>query len=191
MIGFFILHTLSCNCVAAGISIVVAVDCLSFTLAIFFILIDLWLATRVLHQWHSTRGGSWSVGALPCHRQVWGRGQYNTQTYSPFIDSFLPYSSCMSLLAFKFYNVKIFCVLQNPADKDNIGPIEYYPQGGFHFKYFPFRNQQAYRSPLVMARFIRPHPGVLVMVQCKAYARNIRHNQLEKAGMVHFELMVD
>lgn len=34
-------HTLSCNFVAAGISIVVAVDCLSFTLAIFFILIDL------------------------------------------------------------------------------------------------------------------------------------------------------
>lgn len=108
MIGFFILHTLSCNCVAAGISIVVAVDCLSFTLAIFFILIDLWLATRVLHQWHSTRGGSWSVGALPCHHQVWGRGQYNTQIYSPFIDSFLQYSSCVSLLAFKFYNVKIF-----------------------------------------------------------------------------------
>lgn len=31
----------SCNFVAAGISIVVAVDCSSFTLAIFFILIDL------------------------------------------------------------------------------------------------------------------------------------------------------
>lgn len=106
--SFFILHTLSCNFVAAGISIVVAVDCSSFTLAVFFILIDLWLATRVLHQWHGTRGGSWSVGALPCHHQVWGRGQYNTQTYSPFIDSFLPYSSCVSLLAFKFYNVKIF-----------------------------------------------------------------------------------
>lgn len=38
---FFHFTTLSCNCVAAGISIVVAVDCLSFTLAIFFILIDL------------------------------------------------------------------------------------------------------------------------------------------------------
>ncbi|XP_048745735.1 probable sodium/potassium-transporting ATPase subunit beta-3 [Ostrea edulis] len=89
------------------------------------------------------------------------------------------------------YHVTIKCEGENPSDRDNIGPIEYYPQGGFHFKYFPFRNQQAYRSPLVMARFTQPASGVLIMVECKAYARNIRHNRLEKAGMVHFELMVD
>lgn len=38
---FFHFTTLSCNFVAAGISIVVAVGCSIFTLAIFFILIDL------------------------------------------------------------------------------------------------------------------------------------------------------
>ncbi|KAK3096049.1 hypothetical protein FSP39_022525 [Pinctada imbricata] len=89
------------------------------------------------------------------------------------------------------FHITVKCTGENPSDVDNIGPIEYYPSGGFHFKYFPFRNQQTYRSPLVMARFVRPTPGVLVMVECRAYARNIKHDKLERAGMVHFELMVD
>ncbi|XP_060082678.1 probable sodium/potassium-transporting ATPase subunit beta-3 [Ylistrum balloti] len=89
------------------------------------------------------------------------------------------------------YYVTVKCTGENPSDQDNIGPITYYPAGGFHYKYFPFRNQQGYRTPLVFVRFERPTPGVLIMVECRAYAANIQYDRLEKAGSVHFELLVD
>lgn len=81
--------------------------------------------------------------------------------------------------------------LQTPADQDNIGDFEYHPPQGFHFKYFPFRNQQGYRSPLVFVRFMNPAPNILIMVECRAYAKNIRRNSVERAGVVKFELLVD
>ncbi|KAK3575807.1 hypothetical protein CHS0354_000027 [Potamilus streckersoni] len=87
--------------------------------------------------------------------------------------------------------VTVQCEGENPADKDNIGPLLYYPPNGFHIKYFPFRNQQGYRSPLVFVRFDEPKTGVIIMVTCKIYARNIYHDINEKAGQVHFELLVD
>ncbi|KAL3847632.1 hypothetical protein ACJMK2_018633 [Sinanodonta woodiana] len=89
------------------------------------------------------------------------------------------------------YFVTVHCEGENPADKDNIGPLKYYPANGFHFKYFPYRNQQGYRSPLVFVRLDEPRTGVLIMISCKIYAKNIYHNVNEKAGMVHFEVMVD
>ena len=72
-----------------------------------------------------------------------------------------------------------------------MGEVEYYPPGGFPFKYFPFRNQQGYRSPLVFARFVNPTASTLVMVECRAYARNLRRNSVERAGTVRFEILVD
>merc|ERR1712137_76210 len=89
------------------------------------------------------------------------------------------------------YAVTVQCEGENPSDKDNIGEIIYYPSNGFHFKYFPYRNQQGYRSPLVFVRFDSPNPAVLIMVTCKIYAKNLRHDILERAGLIHFELMVD
>jgi sodium/potassium-transporting ATPase subunit beta len=67
----------------------------------------------------------------------------------------------------------------------------YSPPSGFHFKYFPYRNQQGYRSPLVFVRFDDPNPAQLYMVTCKVYAKNIQHDSMERSGMVHFELMID
>ncbi|KAK3592212.1 hypothetical protein CHS0354_004440 [Potamilus streckersoni] len=88
-------------------------------------------------------------------------------------------------------HITVQCEGENPADKDNIGPIAYYPPYGFHVKYFPFRNQQGYRSPLVFVRFDGPVTGVLIMVTCKIYARNIYHDSNEKSGQIHFEMIVD
>jgi sodium/potassium-transporting ATPase subunit beta len=89
------------------------------------------------------------------------------------------------------YSVTVHCEGENPADRDNMGDITYIPSNGFHFKYFPYRNQQGYRSPLVFVRFENPTPAVLLMIECKVYAKNIEHDVMTKAGMVHFELMVD
>lgn len=82
-------------------------------------------------------------------------------------------------------------MFQTATDKDNLGDVVYYPPNGFHFKYFPYRNQQGYRSPLVFVRFDNPNPAQLLMVTCKVFAKNIKHNAMERSGQVHFELMID
>ncbi|KAH9424409.1 sodium/potassium-transporting ATPase subunit beta-like [Dermatophagoides pteronyssinus] len=87
--------------------------------------------------------------------------------------------------------IYITCEGENAADKENVGEIEYYPQQGIEFKYFPFTNQPGYLSPFVFVHFKKPQPGVLINVECKAWAHNIKHNRMDREGSVHFELLVD
>ncbi|GFR67315.1 sodium/potassium-transporting ATPase subunit beta-like [Elysia marginata] len=87
--------------------------------------------------------------------------------------------------------VHVVCDGDDPATRENMGQILIFPEGGFHFKYFPFRNQQGYRSPIAFLRFENPNPGILLMMTCKAFARNIIHNRVESLGQVSFEIMVD
>ncbi|GAB1602077.1 sodium/potassium-transporting ATPase subunit beta-like [Argonauta hians] len=93
--------------------------------------------------------------------------------------------------SYKEYAIKVTCKGELPADQENLGSIAYYPDEGFHFKYFPYLNQQGYRSPLVFVQFEQPKTGILMMIECKAWAKNILHNRLQKIGTVHFELLVD
>lgn len=102
------------------------------------------------------------------------------------------------------------CDGETPADIENIGTVNYYPRQGFPGYYFPFKRQEGYLSPLVAVHFKRPERkcrtfqllhfnifyvfltgGVLINVECKAWARNIKHNTANKFGSVHFELMID
>lgn len=85
----------------------------------------------------------------------------------------------------------LFFVLQNPADVDNIGPVQYFPEGGLAYKYFPYLNQDGYLAPVVMVKFKAPKVQTLLMIECRAYARNIKYDKLELDGAVHFEMMVD
>ncbi|XP_005111041.1 sodium/potassium-transporting ATPase subunit beta-2 [Aplysia californica] len=87
--------------------------------------------------------------------------------------------------------IYVKCDGDDPATRENMGQLFYFPEQGFPFKYFPFRNQQGYRSPLVFLRFENPHPGILLMITCKAYARNIIHDRVDRVGQVSFEVMVD
>jgi len=90
--------------------------------------------------------------------------------------------------------LKIVCEGEHPADRDNLGPVSYYPKPGFDLKYFPFLNQENYLSPLVFAKFTNPTPGVLIQVVCHpTNAHNIdwKQKQLRGDGRVHFELMID
>ncbi|XP_023230731.1 sodium/potassium-transporting ATPase subunit beta-2-like [Centruroides sculpturatus] len=88
--------------------------------------------------------------------------------------------------------VYISCQGENPADKENIGPLTYYPaKGTIPRYYFPFRNLEGYLSPFVFVHFEKPVPGVLINIECKAWAKNIRHDRMERMGSVHFELLVD
>ncbi|KAG5880190.1 hypothetical protein JTB14_036283 [Gonioctena quinquepunctata] len=87
--------------------------------------------------------------------------------------------------------VWVTCDGENPADKENIGPLRYIPQRGFMSQFFPFRNQEGYLSPLVAVHFERPNRGILINIECKAWAKNIIHDRVDRRGSVHFELMVD
>ncbi|XP_001604156.1 sodium/potassium-transporting ATPase subunit beta-2 [Nasonia vitripennis] len=87
--------------------------------------------------------------------------------------------------------VWVSCEGENPADIENIGPIQYIPRRGFPGFYFPFKNEPGYLSPLVAVFFEKPKYGVLINIECKAWAHNIIHDRFERRGSVHFELMVD
>lgn len=92
---------------------------------------------------------------------------------------------------FVFYSCSNCALLQNPADKENIGPVNYYPTQGIENKYFPFTNQPGYLSPFVFVHFMKPTPGVLINIECKAWASNIKHDRMDREGSVHFELLID
>ncbi|XP_077300786.1 sodium/potassium-transporting ATPase subunit nervana 3 isoform X2 [Arctopsyche grandis] len=87
--------------------------------------------------------------------------------------------------------VWVSCEGENPADNENIGAIQYIPSRGFPGYYFPFTNVDGYLSPLVAVYFEKPKTGVLINIECKAWAKNIYHDRHERRGSVHFELMVD
>ncbi|XP_063699441.1 sodium/potassium-transporting ATPase subunit beta [Culicoides brevitarsis] len=87
--------------------------------------------------------------------------------------------------------VWISCEGENPADVENIGSIQYIPRRGFPSYYFPYLNQPDYLPPLIAIYFENPKQGVLINIECKAWARNIHHDRTERRGSVHFELMVD
>lgn len=105
------------------------------------------------------------------------------------------------------------CEGENPADLENVGPIKYYPRQGFPGYYYPYENSEGYLSPLVAVHFERPvreYPyanchmrvvlnglftmflgGIIINVECKAWAKNIKHDRADRIGSVHFELMID
>ncbi|KAL2750905.1 sodium/potassium-transporting ATPase subunit beta-2 [Vespula maculifrons] len=87
--------------------------------------------------------------------------------------------------------VWVSCAGENSADIENMGPIQYIPRRGFPGYYFPFTNTPGYLSPLVAVFFEKPKYGVLINIECKAWAHNIIHDRFERRGSVHFELMVD
>jgi len=57
---------------------------------------------------------------------------------------------------YKLDTVWVSCAGENPADVENMGPIQYLPRRGFPGYYFPFKNTQGYLSPLVAVFFERP-----------------------------------
>lgn len=87
--------------------------------------------------------------------------------------------------------VWVSCEGETAADIEHMGPISYYPRPGFPGYYYPYQNSEGYLSPLVAVNFERPIHGVLINIECKAWAHNIKHDRHERLGSVHFELMLD
>uniref|UniRef100_A0A1L8DF34 Putative sodium/potassium-transporting atpase subunit beta-2 n=1 Tax=Nyssomyia neivai TaxID=330878 RepID=A0A1L8DF34_9DIPT len=85
----------------------------------------------------------------------------------------------------------VSCEGENPADIENVGPVKYYPRQGFPGYFYPYENSEGYLSPLVAVHFVRPVRGIIINIECKAWAKNIHHDRKERIGSVHFELMID
>lgn len=60
--------------------------------------------------------------------------------------------------------VYLSCIGDNPADVENMGPLEYYPQHGYPTNFFPFTNQDGYLEPLVAVHFAKPHREFLLII---------------------------
>merc|ERR1719158_2786745 len=71
------------------------------------------------------------------------------------------------------YQVWLHCEGENAADRENLGPIEYFPpHAGFPNTYFPYLNQKGYHNPLVAVKLNMPKgsEGKLIHLECRAYA---------------------
>lgn len=87
--------------------------------------------------------------------------------------------------------VWVSCQGETPADKENIGPIKYLPYPGFPGYFYPYENAEGYLSPLVAIHLQKPRTGIVINIECRAWARNIKYDRKERLGVVHFELMLE
>jgi len=92
----------------------------------------------------------------------------------------------------------ISCEGENPSDKETIGPLAYYSPGREKFEfegipnyYYPYQNQEGYKTPFLFVKFMNPRPNTLIQVECKAWAENIQYDRTQRLGSVHFELLID
>jgi len=96
--------------------------------------------------------------------------------------------------------LQLKCEGEYAADKDNIGPIEYFSatgasteHGTVDLAYWPYVGQKNYLSPLVFVKLHRPAKGVLIQIACKPInVENIHQNKMSNgAGRVTIEVLVD
>jgi len=86
--------------------------------------------------------------------------------------------------------VWVDCQPKNPADKEGIDSIKYFPADrGFPAAYYPFNGQKGYQSPLVAVQFEPNTPGQLIHIECRAWAKNIGYSRRDKVGIASLEIM--
>ena len=50
--------------------------------------------------------------------------------------------------------------------------------------------QEHYESPLIAVQFENPAMGQLLHIECRAWAKNIKYDRMDRIGMAHFELFI-
>jgi len=90
--------------------------------------------------------------------------------------------------------IYIDCQGENPFDREKLkDKMSYFPPDqGISFDYFPYKHAgKNYHNPLVAVKFKGLEAGVLYHIQCKLWAKGVRHSKKERAGLVHFEIFLD
>ncbi|XP_068244710.1 LOW QUALITY PROTEIN: sodium/potassium-transporting ATPase subunit beta-2-like [Palaemon carinicauda] len=85
----------------------------------------------------------------------------------------------------------VSCVGENPSDEEYLGDLKYSPWQGFPSYYFPFKNTPGYTAPVVAVEFQNTKPNVLINVECRAWAKNIKYDRGNRFGLVSFQLIID
>ncbi|CAL8072153.1 unnamed protein product [Orchesella dallaii] len=85
----------------------------------------------------------------------------------------------------------ISCTGENVNDKETLGPVNYWPRPGIPGYFFPYYKQLGYQSPFIFVQFLKPLTSVLINIECRAWAKNIIYDKIDRLGSVHFELMID
>ena len=87
--------------------------------------------------------------------------------------------------------VWVSCEGENPADQEYLPDIKMTPFHGFPAYYFPYTKTPGYRSPLIGVMFWNPEPNVLINIECRLWAKNVKLDRGNRLGMAHFELLKD
>jgi len=91
--------------------------------------------------------------------------------------------------------VWLSCSGENIGDQENLpsANMVYKPVRGIPGYFFPFMNQDNYKSPFVMVQLLVPESSrhTLINIECKAWAKNINYERQNRLGSVHFEILVD
>jgi sodium/potassium-transporting ATPase subunit beta len=90
--------------------------------------------------------------------------------------------------------VYLDCVGENPADREAVeGQLKYFPQSqGIPFQYYPYNHaHRNYHNPVVAVKFGAGIPrGQLIHIECKLWAKGVKHSSKDRVGQVHFELFL-
>ena len=68
----------------------------------------------------------------------------------------------------------VSCEGENPADQENVGPVDYLPIRGFPGYFYPYQNSEGYLSPLVAVHFQRPKRKCIVWKNISVISTNIK-----------------
>lgn len=88
-------------------------------------------------------------------------------------------------------HIAVTCEGEFPQDLENIGNITYIPPWGIPTYFFPYLNQEGFRSPLMMVKFENPGNGVAISILCKIWVKNVSHDTNDQTGVIRFQLLVD
>jgi len=84
----------------------------------------------------------------------------------------------------------VLCDGKYAPDRHLMGNVEMYPDG-FNSVYFPYNNEKGYQAPMVAVRFAGIAKNVVVNIECKAYAKNLKPARETRTAMIDFELLLD
>ncbi|KAK9510373.1 hypothetical protein O3M35_005173 [Rhynocoris fuscipes] len=91
----------------------------------------------------------------------------------------------------KWETIWLSCEGETAADKELIGPVNYYPWPGFPGYMFPYTGQPGYLNPIVAVHFEQPKTGIVINVVCKIWGPNIVHDYNKQIGVVRFNFLID
>lgn len=84
--------------------------------------------------------------------------------------------------------------MQEQIDKDNIGDnIQYFPPLGFPLTFFPASDNASYIAPAVFVQFNSLMSGIVISVECVAWASNFNEDNSEDSDKykISFQILSD